>query len=135
MAETGKNGSEAAANDSGFEPQEGDETLVVALARGLSWVKAAEQTGFSESTIARRMRNPAFRLWVAKVRGEMFAQAVGILARSAVKAARKLTGLLDNGDAKLVLQAACKILELGPKLREHSELAQELAELRQLVAT
>jgi hypothetical protein len=111
----------------------GLEAAIIALAQGHGVVEAARQSGVERHTLTRRMKSAAFRARIMNARTQMMDRALGILAESAASAAEKLVGLLDEEDPDLILKAACKILELGPKLREHSELAQELEELRQLV--
>jgi hypothetical protein len=113
--------------------KDGDEAAIVALASGYGVAAAARVSALSRRTIYRRLQDRDFRDRIAQIRNELLERAAGKLANQASKAARVLVKLLECPDPKVRLQAASKILGLGPLLREHGELAEQLAELQQLV--
>jgi hypothetical protein len=111
-----------------------DDSLVFALATGLSVLTAAQRAGVSERTVYRRLDDPVFRQRISETRTGLFAEAVGRLAGLAGKAADALGELLTSERDLVKLQAAKGVLDLGPKLREAGELAERLDALERLVA-
>ena len=105
-----------------FEPG-----LVAALAAGLSVREAAVAAGMAERTAYRRLADPGFKAAVSAARGAMLDRAVGKLAETSTHAADCLAALLTSDDDRVRLAAARSILELGPKLREATELADRVA--------
>ena len=53
----------------------GDPVLAAALASGGTWKEAAEAAGVSERTVGRRLKDPAFRGTVSRLREEIFSRA------------------------------------------------------------
>jgi len=103
-----------------------NESLVLALARGLNVRSAAKVSGYSERQAHRKLDDPAFRIRVSNVRSEVVGQAVGILAAAGAEAARTLRKLLASPADQVKLAAARSILEVGNKLRETTELAKRI---------
>ena len=62
-----------------FDTENKDVVLAMALAAGACAAEAARQTGVSLSTVNRRMADPDFRRFVADLRGQMLAAALGRL--------------------------------------------------------
>ena len=106
-----------------------DESLVAALASGMTVDKAAKRAGVSRSTATRRMRNRTFRQRVTEARAEFVSRALGRLSDSATEAADTLRALLSAGDDRVKLGAARAVLELGVKLKESTELEARIAAL------
>jgi hypothetical protein len=109
------------------------EAVALALAVGQAVQEAANTTGVGRRTIYRWFKRPAFRRRIAELRAELFGQAVGRLANLAGTAAQTLAGLLESQSETVRLQAARAVLDLGPRLRESTELAAQVAELRAAV--
>jgi hypothetical protein len=107
-----------------------DEGLLIALAAGASPAAAAQQASVSESTVRRRLRDPAFRQQVEEARAKMVSDAVGRLACMAVLAADTLHGLLQSGTERVRLGAARSALELMLRGIEVHELARQVGELK-----
>jgi transposase len=106
-----------------------DEALVVALASGMTTTAAAKRIGLSRATVARRLRNPAFRQRVTEARDAMLQRALGRLSAAATKAVVTLSRLLKSQDEKTQLGAARAVLEYVRGMREHAELGDRLAEI------
>ncbi len=108
-----------------------DDALVAALAGGSTVQAAAQLGGVSEATVYRRLKDPAFRRRIATARAEVLERALGHLAQGSAEAAIVLRSLLaESKDERIRLAAARAVLELGPRLREDVEVAEEIAELR-----
>jgi hypothetical protein len=105
------------------------ESLIVALASGKSNAQAAREAGCSVRTVQRRLSDPEFSRRVSEARGEMFGRAVGMLADATASAVETLKGLLKAQSETIQLGAARCILEMGPKLRESTELAERISAL------
>lgn len=108
-----------------------DEALALALATGRTLRDAAGTSGVSERTAARRWADPAFRLRVSQLRGDMVQRSLGRMADGMGEAADVLRQLLAAESESVRLGAARSLLELGVRLRESVELERRLAELEQ----
>jgi hypothetical protein len=106
-----------------------DGALIAALASGATVQAASVAAGVAERTTYRRLEDPAFRRRFSAVRGEMLARAVGLLADASTKAVTTLTSLLEGESESVRLSAAKSILELGPRLRESTELEARINQL------
>src|SRR4051812_39592788 len=99
--------------------------LAMALARGLSVEGAAAEAGVSEKTAHNYRKEPGFAELVRRLRGELFGQAVAVLAGVSALAAATLAGLLQSADEKVKLGAAKAVLDAGDRLRQTDDLAGE----------
>lgn len=107
----------------------GDDALILALAGGVSVAEAAERAGIGERTAYRRLNDAEFRRAISEARGRLFDNALGKLASIASKATDTLERLMDSDKPSVALGAAKAALELGPRLRELTELEERLARL------
>jgi hypothetical protein len=99
------------------------QTLILALACGATVEGAARQCQVSESTVYRRLRDPAFQAQVREARSEMVKRAAGMLTAAAGESVRTLLSLQKDSTPPAVrLGAARAVLELGIKVREMVEL-------------
>jgi hypothetical protein len=114
--------------------RKGDAELVLALAGGQTVRAAARLAGVGEHTATRRVTDPAFRRRVAALRAEMVARAAGHLADGMAEAAATVRWLLAAESEAVRLAAARTILEVGPKLREATELEDRLAAIEAQVS-
>jgi hypothetical protein len=105
----------------------------LALASGKTIRDAAADAKVSERSVRNWLGDPLFIARVRELRNGMYTAAVGKLADLSGRAADTLGELLRNGTAQLKLQASRAVLEFGPKLREHAELAARLGELEKAV--
>jgi hypothetical protein len=106
------------------------EAVALALARGRTVRDAAADCGVGERTVHTWLRDPDFRARVDAIRSELFTMAVGRLAELSGQAADALGGLLASPSEAVRLQAARAVLDHGPRLREHVDLARQVEELR-----
>ena len=114
----------------------GDETLIVALASGLSVRNAAKRAAVSESTAFRRLRDPAFRQRVDETRGTLFSEALGRLADAASEAVNTLRGLLGKKSPPAVRLAASRaVLDLGVRMRDSIELESRMRAMEERLTT
>jgi hypothetical protein len=108
----------------------GAAVLILALARGASYDEAAKAAGVGERTVVRRMRDPAFRTEVERVRTALLEVAMGRLAATVSAAVDALEDLLSPGTVPTVRRgAADAILGHALRLREHLELDGRLTAL------
>ena len=112
-----------------FDTPEKKTALALALASGLTVVAAAEQAQVSESTVHRRLKQPAFRRLVARLRNQMLEAALGRMAENMTRAADKVARLLDSDNEAIALRAARTLLSLGLRLRDSVELADRIDEI------
>jgi hypothetical protein len=117
------------AKTKGARTQEG-EKLVLALACGATVEAAARQCGLGESTVYRRLKDPAFKARVQEARSEMVRRSAGMLTAAAGESVRTLLALQrETAPPAVRLGAARAVLELGIKVRELAELEARLAAL------
>lgn len=112
----------------------GDDAFAIAYASGTSLREAARTAGISESTAHRRLKDPAFRRRVSEIRTSFLNEAVGRLAEAANEAVSTLKALLTARSESVRLSAARAILELGPKLREQTEIEERIIALERVAA-
>jgi hypothetical protein len=88
------------------------EAGALALAKGLTCERAAEDAGVSLRTIKSWNTIPEFRRRIAALRAEMTQEALGLLSRSAAAAARKIVTLMHKSENERVqLRAAVSLLD------------------------
>ncbi len=105
-------------------------SLLLALACGATVEQATRQTGLSERTIYRRLKNRSFREELNAIRDDMVRRSAGMLTAAAGEAVKTLVQLMGSGVPPATrLGAARAILEIGIKVREVSELAERVAAL------
>jgi hypothetical protein len=107
----------------------GEDELILALAAGATVREAAEQAGIGERTAHRRLADADFRRAVSRARGQMFDAALGRLAGLASKATGILERLMESDQPSVARRAAKVVLELGPRLRESTELEERVSRL------
>lgn len=108
-----------------------DSLLITALAAGGTVEASARAAGVSETTVYRRLREPAFRQQVADARDEMVTRAIARLSATSTLAADTLRDLLKAKAETVRLGAARAILELGGRLREQEDLAERVRALEE----
>jgi hypothetical protein len=107
-----------------------DAALVAALAGGLTVEAAAQKAGVGESTVYRRLREPAFRARLDEARAEVVRGVIGQLSRLGQAAAGVLARLMKDGPEQVQLGATRTALEYLFKGHEQYNLARQLEELR-----
>ena len=108
--------------------------LALALASGMSVPAAAAEAQVCERTVRRRLKNPAFRRLVARLRGQMLEAALGRLAENMTRAADKVARLVDSGNEAVALRAARTLMTVGLRLRDSVELADRVHEMERDLA-
>ena len=111
-----------------------DERLLLTLACGATVEVAARTLGVSESTIYRRLRDPAFTHRLQEIRADMVQRTGGMLTASGGEFVKTLLALVkENIPAAVRLGAARAGLELGMKIREMTDLQDRIAALEELL--
>ena len=108
-----------------------DAVLCAALLSGLSYEDAAEVSGCSRSTVARRMREPGFRSRLDQIRAEALARATDRLAAEAIESVVTLAAIRSNPGTPATVQvrAATAILDAALKFRAATELESRISAL------
>jgi hypothetical protein len=107
----------------------------LAQACGATVEVAARQAGLSESTVRRRLKDPAFAGKLHKQRGEMHVRVADQLTAANSEGVRTMVQLMkENNSGSVRLGAASSVVELSAKVRETTDLAVRLAELEQQLA-
>jgi hypothetical protein len=106
-----------------------DDPIALGIASGKKHAEVAREAGCSIRTVQRRMQHPEFRRRVQELRGRMLGEAAGSLADAMTDAAAELRAQLANADPLVRHRAACKIIELGLKVREATEVDDRLSAL------
>ena len=108
-----------------------DAVLCAALLSGLSYEDAAEVSGCSRSTVARRMREPGFRARLDQVRAEALARVADRLAAEAIESVSTLASIRSNPNTPATVQvrAATAILDAALKYRAATELEARISAL------
>jgi hypothetical protein len=107
-----------------------DPAIAAHLAAGKSQADAARAAGVSPRTVQRRVADPEFMKLVGRYRAQLFHAATGRIASLNDKAADELEKLLKNKSANVRLSAVRMVFDVGMRLWERVELADQLAELQ-----
>jgi hypothetical protein len=114
--------------------RKGEDALLLALACGATVEAAARQSGLTERTVYRRLKEPEFRTRLQDIRTDMVRRAAGMLTAAAATAVNTLLSLQKESVTPSVrLGAARAVLELGIKVRELAELQLRMDELEAMV--
>lgn len=106
--------------------------LLIALASGGTVEDAAKEAKMGTRTAFRHLQKPDFQRQLSQLRGQMQAQAMGMLAKSSSVAATTLEDLMAEKHPPTVrLGAARAILDLGGRLREQGEVEARLTAIEQ----
>lgn len=105
----------------GFDRRRGGDLLVLAVAAGRSIVQAAQEAGVSERTARRRVKEHAFIVRVAQVRGALLDRVAGQLVDGMSEAVGVLRDLMKSRAGWLRFAAACRVLELGERAGRRAE--------------
>jgi hypothetical protein len=108
-----------------------DERLAAELAAGKTVRQAASAAEVSERTAHRRLENPAFRERVAELRAAMIRAAAGQLVGGMTEAVGVLRAGLTHDNAHVQHKSAVKLIELGVKITELSELEERMNRLEE----
>jgi hypothetical protein len=109
-----------------------DGKLLLALACGATAEAAARQAGVSESTVRRRLKEPAFVAKLNKTRAEMHLRVADQLTAASTEGVRTMVQLMkETNSGSVRLGAARSVVELSTKVRETADLAIRLTELEQ----
>src|SRR4051794_28215644 len=105
-----------------------DDVLVANLLAGRAVKDAAAQSGVSERTAHRRLRNPSFRRRLADARADRVCQAADALTASSLQAIKTLESIHQSAEApfKDRVAAAAKIIDALVRLREAADQEQRL---------
>jgi transposase-like protein len=109
-----------------FDTENKDVLLAMALAAGASASDAARQLEVSISTVKRRLADPDFRRFVADLRAEMLARALGRVTDNMTRAADTLAGLLDDQNPAIRIRAARALLTLGLRLHDAIDVTERV---------
>jgi hypothetical protein len=127
-----------------FEPtspglNQQDEQLICALLRADTKQEAARLSGLSRGTMYRRLKDPDFKAAWRAARRDTFDDALGILEKTSVEAAQALRSALRSEnitkESFCVILAATRVLDRAFKAQSAIAVEEELAELRELLAT
>ena len=112
-----------------------DPQILLALLCGATVEGAARQVGVSESTVRRRLKNPAFRRKLNQRRSEFMlrtADQLMALSNEAVRTWAQLMQPSQSGSTRL--GASRSVMEFALKTRDTADLAIRLTELEQRLA-
>ena len=106
-----------------------DDELILALASGASWRRAATAVGISPATVGRRLANDDFRRRVTERRAELLDAASGHLVATMRLAAVTLRKLLKSDSDAVKLGAAKCALDLAMSVRAAVDFEKRLLDL------
>jgi hypothetical protein len=111
-----------------------DAALADALSSGMSYRQAAEHTGYSLSTVQRRMRDHGFRRRVEEIRAGRLTAINDRLLNAAIGAVERLSWLIEHGESHAVqARAAVGLLAHARQYVETVELEAKVREIEALL--
>ena len=101
-----------------------DALLCAALLSGLTYEAAAELSGCSRSTVARRMSEPGFRARLDRLRADALARVADLLAAEAIESVATLAAIRADASAPMSVRvrAATALLDSALRYRASIEL-------------
>jgi hypothetical protein len=112
-----------------------DPIILTALVCGATAEQAGAKAGVSARTVRRRLRSPAFRRKLSRLRTELQMRTADQLSAAGTEAVRTLLRLMNpTAPPNTQLGAARSVVELGMKSREHVDLIVRVNELEQRLA-
>jgi len=120
-----------ATHETDGDGHEGEDALLLALARGLSIAKASRLVKLSESTVRRRLHDVEFKAKVEDLRRMLLDAAVRRLSNLMLAAANKLAKLLRSNNGPVSLGAARSILQFGLDTHQVIDLQGRIDRLEQ----
>jgi hypothetical protein len=111
----------------GFTPRQVRAALL--MAGGMSITRVAKTVKVSQSTIYSWLESQDFRRLISEKQTRLHAQAVGILVRTATKAALAMVECLRSSNLSIKLGAARSILDAVIAHRDHQEFDERLSVL------
>ena len=106
-----------------------DDELILALAGGASWRRAATAVGISPATVGRRLADADFRRRVTERRAELLDAASGHLLATMRLAAVTLRKLLKSDSDAIRLGAAKCVLDVAMSVRAAVDFEKRLLDL------
>ena len=110
-----------------------DELLLDALAEGLSYARAGEVAGLSKASVQRRMNDGAFRARVQAGREARAEEAASLVEGLALRAAERVSALVDAESELIGLKAALAVLDRAEQRRQARETGDRLGRLERAV--
>lgn len=112
-----------------------DPIILATLVCGATAEQAGAKAGVSARTVRRRLRSPAFRRKLNRLRTELQMRTADQLSAAGTEAVRTMLRLMNpSAPPNTQLGAARSVVELGMKSREHVDLCVRLSELEQRLA-
>jgi len=110
------------------------DALIAAMAGGKTVAEAAALAEMGERTAYRRLDDTEVQRRIRETRASMFERAVGRLADSLTAAVDTLVQSLGAENEAVRVRAATAVLDWSMKLREHTDLADRIAQLEARLA-
>jgi hypothetical protein len=116
--------------------KEAEESLLQALVCGATVENAARKAGVSERTAYRRLNDSKFRQRLADLRLEMIQRTAAMLTGAGMVSVKTLVDLQQDVEVSAGVRrhAARDVLEMGLKLRDHSDVEARLAAIEARLA-
>jgi len=105
----------------------GEPHCSAALAGGATFQEAASAGGVALRTVRRRMADQAYRARVQRLRGELLAQALGVLAQHCAAAASRLADLMSSDSDLVAQKAARSLIEMAMRMRREADFDERIA--------
>ena len=99
-----------------------------------TYTKGCKKAGINKTTFYKWLKEPEFKAELDRQRGEIAAEAFGVLSQSLTQAVEALVGLLDNKDDRLKRLAAKDVIDFIIRHKENEDLDKRLKEVEKLLA-
>jgi hypothetical protein len=105
----------------GHAEGKGEPLVAIALASGSTYAEAAAAGGVHLATVKKRLADNAYRTRVARLRGELLEQALGVLSHNCAGAAQCLSDLMHSESDLVAQKAARSVIEMALRVRREAE--------------
>ena len=91
-----------------------------------TYTKGCKKAKINKTTLYKWLKNPEFKAELDRQRGEIAAEAFGVLSQGLTQAVEALVGLLDNKDDRLKRLAAKDVIDFIIRHKENEDLDERL---------
>ena len=99
-----------------------------------TYTEGCKKAKVNRTTFYKWLKEPEFKAELDRQRGEIAAEAFGVLSQGLTRAAKTLVGLLDNKDDRLKRLAAKDVIDFIIRHKENEDLDERLKEVEKRLA-
>jgi hypothetical protein len=117
----------------GHAEGKGEPHVAASLAGGSTYQEAATAGGVALATVKKRMADGPYRARVSRLRAELLAQALGVLAQHCAAAAARLEELMHSSSDLVAQKAARSLIEMAMRMRREADFDERICAIERAI--